>query len=109
MWLPEEYVLEEISQGTSRTKTIVYARFVSDDKNIIYTATVYSREEGREYNIGEKNAVEYENAGVTHYITQNNEKNVSVWTKQNVECSLTIDSDEDFMTNVIDSIYVERR
>lgn len=109
MWLPEGYVLEEIREIPLKTKTLEYARFVSGDKYITYKAYVYSTEDGCEYNIDEKNVVEHESAGVTHYIMQNNDKCVSVWTKKNVECSLTIDGSKDFMCEVLDSIYIERR
>lgn len=109
MWLPDGYVLEEIRQIPMKTKTGVYARFVSGDKYIIYTANIYSMEEGFGYNIDDEGAVEYENAGVTHYIMQNKEKGVAVWTKKTVECSLTIADSKDFMFEVLDSIYTVRR
>lgn len=109
MWLPEGYILEEIRQIQLKTKTLEYARFVYGDKYITYKAYVYSVEDGCGYNIDEKNAAEYENAGITHYIMQNKDKCVAVWTKKNIECSLTIEGPEELMCEVLASIYTERR
>lgn len=109
MWLPEGYALEEIRQIQYEAKISTYARFSSGDKYVTYTVDVYSEEEGFGYNTDEKSATKYENAGITHYIMRNKEKCVAVWTKKNVECSLTIDGSEDFIFEMLDSIYVTRR
>lgn len=109
MWLPEGYVLEEIKVTPYEIKTSIYARFSCRGKFITYTVDVYGAEEWCEYNIDEKEAKEYENAGVTHYIMQNNEVCVAVWTKKNVECSLTINGPAELMHELLRSIYSARR
>ncbi|MDO5399549.1 MAG: DUF4367 domain-containing protein [Eubacteriales bacterium] len=109
MWLPDGYVLEEIKLTSLETRAGVYARFSLKDRYITFTADVYSEEEGCGYHIDEGNTVKYENAGVIYYIMQNKGKYDAVWTRKNVECSLTIDGTEELMRELLASIYIVRR
>lgn len=109
MWLPEGYVLDEIKQIPFETKTIVYARFSFGDEYITYKAYIYSQEEDGGYNIDKQEDRKYESNGVAYYIMQNNEKCVAVWTKENVEYSMTIDGTEELMRKLLNSIYSARR
>ena len=48
----------------------------------------------------------YEKNGMNFYITQNNDSWVAVWTKENIECFLTLDCQEDTLRRILGSIYV---
>ena len=42
---------------------------------------------------------------MTYNITRNNDWWVAVWTKDNIECSIALDCQEETLRRILDSIY----
>lgn len=106
MWLPEESQMVDF--GTKNTPTLkgVWARFVHENSEIVYKLDVYEGEPVHQFYRDDAYYESYERNSTTYNITQNNNWWVVVWTKDNLECSLTLDCPEDTLWRILESIYV---
>lgn len=66
----------------------------------------YYKTATHDYFKDETNYLTMEYGGNIHNVMQNNEMLVAVWARDNVECSLTINSQEDMLYEILKSIYV---
>jgi len=106
MWLPEESVLAELENKKSPTLTRIYARFTYNNSGITYKVDLLSSESAHQYYKDDTHYETYEQNGAKYNITRNNSRWVALWTKDNIECSITIDCQEDTLRRILDSIYV---
>ena len=105
MWIPEEYELTELKKENTPRVCGVYANFVNGEKNLVYKAEVYTDTIHHEYYKDDSYSEIYEVEGMTYNITRNNDWWVAVWTKDNIECSIALDCQEETLRRILDSIY----
>lgn len=105
MWLPEGYELVECSQKETPNKSYVYARFNSRAGDATFVMNVFFQNTSKEYYKDEIGVTIKEIMGITHNIMKNKDTWVVVWTIKNIECSLSIDCQEDVMYTILQSIY----
>ena len=51
--------------------------------------------------------IQGEAAGIDHFIVKNTDAWVVVWTKDNIECSISVDCQEDELDRILRSIYTK--
>lgn len=106
MWLPVGYEITELTTNSSPVLIGLYTRFVNVQGEIVYKVTIYHGEQAHQYYKDNTHYETYEREGATYNITRNNDRWVVVWTKENIECLLTLDCQEDALHSILESIYV---
>lgn len=106
MWLPDGCDLTEFTIKQTPTLKGVYTRFSNGDKAIIYKLDLYDGEPAHQYYKDDAYYESYEKNGTVFNITKNLDDWVIVWTKDNMECSILIDCQEDTLRRILESIYV---
>ena len=79
---------------------------IGDEKIIVYKLSVYNGEPAHQFYRDDTYYDSYERNGTTYTITRNNDRWVAVWAKENIECSIFIDCQEETLYSVLKSIYV---
>lgn len=105
MWLPEGYKITELKKTESPRRVGVRATFGSGDTEIILAVDRHIEEIAHSYHKGDDQQTKFERNGFIFYIAQNNEKWVAIWMKDNLECSLCIDCQENTLNEILKSIY----
>lgn len=105
MWLPDGYELSEIKVYPMRDEEQLVARFDNQQKAITYQATVLLTDKVKQYTKDSTTVWQQEISGTTFNIMMNNEIWVVAWTKDNIECSIFVDCQEDVLYEILDSIY----
>jgi len=106
MWVPEGYTLEECSTTNMQLETYVHARLKSADSELVFDVKIYTGESAPEYYKDETTVEKWEHNGVDHYIMKNKDNVVVVWTRDNIECFLSVDCQEDVLYEMLRSIYI---
>lgn len=106
MWLPEGYELVELEIIENPAKTRVHSRFLHLDNETVFCVDIYNTDVSRMYQKDDIDAKIYEHSGVLHQILQNYENYSVVWSRNNVECLLVIDCQEDILDEILKSIYI---
>lgn len=105
MWLDKPYELEYCHRYVTPTNAKVIANFLYEQSEAVFEYNIYSDNISREYHKNNSEAEKYENNGIIHYIFPNEGLWSVVWTRDNIECSIIIDCQEDVLYKVLDSIY----
>lgn len=105
MWLDEGYELVDCKVINTPTTQKVSATFFGDGKEIVFELNIYSKNIAREYHKNEPDVEDFESNGVFHNIFQNEGLWTVVWARDNIECSIFIECQEDVLHQIIDSIY----
>ena len=105
MWLNDEYELDFLNISISPLTTKVLVEFVDNEKEAVFELNIYSDNIPREFHKNETNVGTHESNGIIHYIFRNNELWTVVWTRDNLECSIYIECQEDVLYKILDSIY----
>lgn len=105
MWLPEGYELAEFTIEETRIKQYVHARFFNGDKECVLQINVLNGEAAKAYFKNDVDVQKIEKGGTVHCLVRNMEVWAVSWTKDNIECSIFIDCQEDVLYKIIDSIY----
>lgn len=105
MWIPDEYELANVTVYTLRDEEQLVASFEGLGKTIIYQATVLSTDKIEQYTKDTTAVILQEIYGTIFHIMRNNEIWVVAWTKDNIECSIAVDCQEDVLYEILDSIY----
>lgn len=106
MWLPEGAELVEFWKEDLPASSRVHSRFSMDGNSLIFYVDIYNADVSHKYQKDTTETEKYECGGVRHYIMQNNGNMVAVWVRDNIECSFSIDCQEEIIYRIIDSIYV---
>lgn len=106
MWIPDGYKLNELITDKMRSKTRIHARFDSQDRYIVFFADIYDHEVSHKYYKDDEHIIEYEIEGTTYNIMRNLDLWVVIWTVDNIECSITVDCQEEDLYKILGSIYV---
>lgn len=108
MWLPEGYELANIAKLDMLDKEMVTAWFDNSEKTILYQAAVLITDGNEQYLKNDIPVITHELHNTTYNIMKNNDVWVMAWTKDNIECSLAVDCQEEVLYEILDSIYKRR-
>ena len=106
MWLPDGCDLKTISFKQTPMLKGVWATFLNGHSEIIYKLDVYVGEPAHQYYKDGTYYEKYEWNGTIYEITRNNNRWLVIWTKENIECFLTLDCQEDTLKRILRSIHV---
>lgn len=105
MWLPESGEAIECKTVTTPVKTALMARLPYGDDEIVYKLDIYNSDVSHTYHGDGTEIKEYIRDETVFNIMRNNEAWVVFWTKDNIECSIFIDCQEDDLYKILKSIY----
>lgn len=105
MWLMEAR-LQDIQLEQSPMMKSLWATFLDDDAEIVYRLNVHEREIKRRYYRDDSFYDSYEHNGVTYTISKNNDRWGAIWVKDNIECSIILDCQEETLRRILKSVYV---
>lgn len=105
MWLDKPYELEYCKKIITPSNAKVTARFLYGEQETVIEFNIYSDNITREYHKNNTEAMKYENNGIAHYLFQNDTSWMIVWTRDNIECSIFIECQEESLYRILDSIY----
>jgi len=105
MWLDGEYGLQDCRMSTTPVTTKIQAFFSDGEKYAVFELNIYSDNIPREFYKDEPEAETYEQDDIIHHILQNDKLWTVIWTRENIECFVTIDCPEEDLYRMIDSIY----
>lgn len=106
MWLPDGFLLTDLVSKSTPTTEGIHARFEYDSSAIIYKLDVYAEKSAHQFYKDDTYYKTHERNDTVYNVTRNNERWVTVWTKDNIECFLTLDCSEETLWRILDSIYV---
>ena len=72
----------------------------------MYELDVYNGELAHQYYKDDTHFEKYEWNGTTYNIARNNDRWIAVWTKDNIECILTLECREETLRRILRSFYV---
>lgn len=106
-WIPDGYVLEEVSVRTSPVNGKVEFRAVYEDGEALISVRYVKRSTlaSGTYERDETEVEIYEKGGIQHYIFENLGRFVCAWYHGNIECSIALDTSREDLKKMIDSIY----
>lgn len=105
-WLMDSYELIECKVIDTSRKTGVAAYFADGESEMVLKIDIFNSDVSHKYPKDSTVVEQYEKGGVIHYIMRNNENWVVIWSRDNLECSLSIDCQEDTLHEILRSIYV---
>ena len=105
MWLPEGYSIIVCREMKSEKKTTLITVFQNEEKVMNYNLAVYSEKAPNRYQKDETGVQAIEIKGIDHFIVKNTDAWVVVWTKDNIECSISVDCQEDELHKILRSVY----
>lgn len=105
MWLPEGSELIEIEAESATRGAYVYSRFEYSGNGITFKVNAHGSDVPVQYQKDEEQVKQIELHGTIYYVMRNIDRWVVAWSKENVECSFTIDCQEDTIYRILKSIY----
>ena len=105
MWLPDGYTLQNSELFENPTKKYLIATFSNGQREVIYQVKLNSDNTTSAYYKDGETILEMEKRGITHTILRNQDSLTAVWTKDNIECFISIDCPEDTLIRILKSIY----
>ena len=106
MWLPEGYVLTSIVPKNTPMSKGIWVDFSDGTSEAVFQVDVYLGEPAHRYYKDNAYYESYEWEGTTYQITRNNSRWAVIWEKDNTECYLTLECQEDTLRRILRSIYV---
>ena len=104
MWLPDGFELTDFDIKYTPMLKGVWAIFADGTSEIMYKVDIYDGEPAHQYYKDDTHYESYEKDGITYNITRNNDRWGVVWTRENIECSIILDCEEEALRRVLDSI-----
>ena len=105
MWLPEGYELVECNASEARKHKHAYAEFTDGSNALVLKVYTYSKNVSNEYNKDMSQVETLEIEGRIHNVVSNRKLWMSIWTTENIECTIAIDCQEDIFYKILKSIY----
>lgn len=105
-WLPDGNDLNECKIYETPSKTKVYASFGLGSNSIVLTYSIYDTNVPAKYQKDKTEVEIVEIGGNIHSLIRNNDLLVGIWIRDNVECSISIDCQEDEFHSILKSIYI---
>ena len=106
MWLPEGYELAECTTVETPAKKYIHARFLNNENACVLQINVLHTEGAKDYFKDEIPVQVYEKCGMKHNVIRNTENWSVTWTKDNIECSITLNCPEEALRRILGSIFV---
>ena len=106
MWLPEGAKFLGLDMTTSPAKNRIVTHFNYNDSEIVHNIEIYNQEVAHSFDKDDTQIEIQEIYGTQFTIMRNNDEWVAVWGKDDVECYITIDCQEDILYKILKSIYV---
>lgn len=105
MWIPEGYEFLECKMtSTPRKKSVVY-NFSSGQDFFVIQLDVHEDQVARMYQKNDGNVETYEYNGVAHMVIKNQDLWTVIWSRDYVECFITINCQKDVLQKILRSIY----
>lgn len=105
MWVPEGAELEELKITELPALKQVYARIANDGSVIVLSFDIYEISHNRDYAKDSTCVKTIEIEGITHYVVSNDGEWKALWVHDNIECSLSVDCQENVLHKILYSIY----
>lgn len=105
MWIPEEYKLVDCKVLELPSGKCVSVEFSDGLKNLCFYVDIYAENISNKYYKDETQVNKLEIGGTVHNIMRNNDIWSVIWARDNLECSLAIDCQEDVLIRILRSIY----
>lgn len=105
MWLPEGYVLVNSELFENPSQKFLIATFFNGQNEAVYQLKLHSDNTTSAYYKDGEIISETEKHGITHTILRNQDLLTAAWAKDNIECSIFIDCQEDTLIRILESIY----
>jgi len=106
MWLPEGYNLAELNSKATPMSQNLWAWFSDGENDIMYKLDIYDGEPAHQFYKDDVHYESYEKNGTIFNITKNLDEWIVVWTKDNIECFITLGCQEDTLRRILGSIFV---
>lgn len=106
-WIPDGFELDtiQVSDSPEFRKTVFNAFYVNGDRTVSILIVKQSSFDSRQYEKDSNPVREYVVGDITHYLFQNNGRQVSSWYQGHLECAIKGDITIDELIAMIDSIY----
>lgn len=108
MWIPEGYELVECRIASTPAKESLMTSFAAGQKNLVFNVDVYKTEVSRKYQKNDADVEVYELNETEFLIMKNIDLWTVVWAVDKIECSFSIECQEDSLYEILKSIYVRR-
>lgn len=105
-WVPMECMLTELKITNTPSRIRVYAVLSDKENRVAITIDIFGSDTPRKYETDGPNTEHIELGGIIHSVTGNEGARIAFWTRDNIECSLTVDYEEDILDRILNSIYV---
>lgn len=106
MWLPDVCEITSIINKETPMSKGLWVTFSFDNSEIVYKLDMYEKEILRRYYRDDSFYDSYEHNGVTYTISKNNDRWGAIWVKDNIECSIILDCQEETLRRILKSVYV---
>lgn len=104
MWVPQEYVLEELLVVEAPSEVSIYVNMKKNDNELIISIAAQSVHSPLNHMKDTQSVEVFERDGIKHYIMTNIEQVSATWSIKNIECSVVTDCQEDIY-KILKSIY----
>lgn len=105
MWLPEGYSLSSLDVDSGRENTLLTSSFFADQRCAVVLVSIYLDDTQSKYYKNESSYFTYEINGTVHNVMHNDDVWVAVWMNDNIECSISIECQENELYKILKSIY----
>lgn len=105
MWMPEHYQLTRITTNDAVDWVLFSAFFGDSEKNAVIQIRILSENIPSSYYKDSRLVEPYEANGMGFNIMRNNAQWAVVYVRDNIECSITLDCQEEELYRLLDSIY----
>lgn len=106
MWLPDGYELVECKVVETPNRVGINANFRNEENAFVFRIDLHVENVSHEYHWSGEIINGYECSGVQHTVMRNNNRWIVTWFLEKIECSITLDCQEDTLYKILDSIYV---
>ena len=106
MWLPDGYMIQSILEKNTPMSKGIWVSFLNNGDEIIYKLDVYDGEPAHQYYKDDTHYESREWDGTVYQVSRNINRWIVVWTKENIECILTLECPEETLEKILRSIYV---
>lgn len=104
-YVPDEFERSYAKIDDSTENTAFIYMYSNDNRSIILRYVIFSTTLGSSFQKDEGEPEIYEASGVEHYIATNVGKYIAIWTRGNLECSISGLDSRGELIKMIDSIY----
>lgn len=108
MWIPETFELVLIKNDELPDQKILTAILSDGTSEMVFLIRIINNEVPFQYHKDNSEVVLYERYGTTYCIINNNQNKIVTWSIDNIECSFSIDCQDEILSDIIESIYRRR-